>query len=125
VGKKDKEGRSSHYEQLAQHAGDRVRIARERARMTQEALATSAGLSPSTLSRFEAGKNLEMSVGRFFDMCATLKLDPVYVWTGEVVLTHLVTRRSEPPPALVTAPPRAPSEPPPASVKRPSRPVKG
>jgi transcriptional regulator with XRE-family HTH domain len=90
------EHRSEKYRQQARLAGKEINLARERANWSQEELARRCGLTKSDISRFEAGKVLEMSVGRFFDMCEALTLDPVYVWTGK---TRRSARQSDRPPA--------------------------
>ena len=88
--------RSDRYKRNAVLAGKEINLARERAGITQGDLAKKCGMSGSDISRFERGMILEMSVGRFFDMCEALSLDPVYVWTGK---TRGRAHHSERPPA--------------------------
>lgn len=111
--------RSARYQDRADAAGAEVRAARKRAGWTQQQLAEVSGVERSQISRLENGVHVEISVGRFFDICEALRLDPVYVWTGHM------RGRSIPAPPIVPnlgqeAPPRHASEPPPASVKRAS-----
>jgi transcriptional regulator with XRE-family HTH domain len=75
--------RSERYRKRAKEAGLVIQHARSRAGWSQAQLAERAGLNKSDVSRVENGKHLEISVGRFFDLCEALSLDPVYVWTGE------------------------------------------
>jgi transcriptional regulator with XRE-family HTH domain len=76
--------RSERYRNRVQAAGTVIKSARQRAGLSQAQLAQRASLNKSDVSRLENGKHLEISVGRFFDLCEALSLDPVYVWTGQV-----------------------------------------
>lgn len=114
--------RSEKYRERMIGAGRRVRFAREEADWSLRELAEKSGVDKGQISRFETGENLEISAGRFFDLCEALALDPVYVWTGK-------TRRgpgrddrtsAPPPPPSPPRPTPAPSSVP-ASGERPSK----
>lgn len=76
------EHRSEKYRRRIELAGKTINLARERKEWSQAELARRAGLNKSDISRLENGKHLEISVGRFFDICIALGLDAVEVWTG-------------------------------------------
>ncbi len=109
--------RSERYRDKTVGAGRRIRFAREEAGLSIRELAERSGVDKGQISRFENGDALEISAGRFFDLCEALTLDPVYVWTGKT-RSHRRDERAEETPAPPVAAYK--SEPPPASKKRPS-----
>lgn len=108
--------RSDKYKARAKLAGQRIKLARDEVGWSQQQLADRCGVDKGTISRIERGLQLEMSVGKFFDLCETLALDPVHTWLGERRRV-----RSEPPPATAIS---TSSNPPPPSAQRPSRPAR-
>lgn len=108
--------RSEKYRERMIGAGRRIRFAREEAGLSIRELSEKSGVDKGQISRLENGDNLEMSAGRFFDVCDALTLDPVYVWTGK---TRAQRRDDHVEQADAPAPAHK-SEPPPASKRRPS-----
>jgi DNA-binding XRE family transcriptional regulator len=67
-------GMTGELAQLKKKIGSRIRQRREDVRMSQEALAFDADLTPSYLCQIEAGKR-NPSIGALYRLCAALRLD--------------------------------------------------
>ena len=67
-------GMTGELAQLKKKIGSRIRQRREDVRMSQEALAFDAELTPSYLSQIEAGKR-NPSIGALYRLCSALRLD--------------------------------------------------
>lgn len=67
-------GMTGELAQLKKKIGSRIRQRREDARMSQEALAFEADLTPSYLCQIEAGKR-NPSIGALYRLCSALRLD--------------------------------------------------
>lgn len=85
--------RSEKYRKQMEGVGRRFKFARQEAGWSTRELMEKSGVDKGQISRLERGENIELAVGRFFDLCDALALDPIYVWTGKT----RGQRRSDPP----------------------------
>jgi len=117
--------RGDRYEAWAVMAGQRLttrkaELEQELGReITTRELQDQTGVDKSQVSRILNGAQKNVSVGNFFAICEALKIDPLKAWWGDSRRAPMGWPRSSGAPAL-TAEIR-PSEPPPASMARPSK----
>jgi transcriptional regulator with XRE-family HTH domain len=69
--------RPAEAEDVHVHLGNRLRLARSQAKLSQSALARATALPVATLARYEAGVD-QMSVDHLMALAATLKLNPIF-----------------------------------------------